>query len=280
MKIIRIVPISVSLILLIFTNLYPWVKVGHQTIGCIAQMNLAPATLEKMKPLLEGGSLADISTWADDVKRDNRVTKTWHYINLPVREDITEKDLPRFFGTDDSTKDNIISQVKKDIAALKDSGGPLDERREALKFLVHFIEDAHQPLHCADDGDRRGNFKQVKFIPPDSRKGRGKSIDLHLLWNSLLEVKAREEPGELAKRINGKCNAAQKQKWAGGSIEDWVYESYTIAKSKIYPGFPPGPVSEYTLPKNYYDEMRPIVEEQLEKAGIRLAMVLEDVFGK
>lgn len=266
-------------ILLLFTTGFPWGKVGHETIGYIAQANLSPATLEKLKPLLQGESVADISTWADDIKRRKRSTGVWHYINLPIRENISENDIPRFFSKHGHADGNIVSQVKKEIEELRSGRGSPQDRQEALKFLVHFIEDAHQPLHCVDDDDRGGNDKKVRFFAPNSRSGRGHLDNLHSLWDNLIEVKAAENPEDLARQINGRFNASQKLKLTSGSIDEWVFESYGIAKSKIYPGFPAGPSSAYPLPKNYFDEMRPVVDEQLEKAGVRLAKTLEKVFG-
>jgi hypothetical protein len=271
---------AATAVLLLMTSAFPWVKVGHRTICAVALMNMDPATLEKLKPLLGDETLVDIATWADEVKRGKRDTRAWHFINIPIRENIGERDLHRFFGMSRDSEDNIVSQVKKDIAELKNAGAPPRERGEALRFLVHFIGDAHQPLHCADDNDKRGNEKEVIFFPPDSRKGGGHPDNLHSLWNNLIEMKAAEDPEELAKRINGRWDALQKRKWASGTIESWVVESYAVARDRIYPGFAPGPASAHPLPKTYYDDMRPIVEEQLEKAGLRLAKTLEDIFGK
>jgi hypothetical protein len=265
--------------LLFFAHAFPWVKTGHQAIGYIAQMNLSPATIEKLKPLLQEGSLADISTWADTIKKLNHSTKAWHYIGLPIRENISKKDLNRFYSNHGQSDGNIVSQVNKDIAALQSKDGSLRNRQEALKFLVHFIEDAHQPLHCADDDDKRGNDKQVLFFSPDSRSDRGHLTDLHSLWNNMLDVKAsKEDPQVLGERLNRQIKPEQKQKWASGSIEDWVFESYSIAKNKIYKDLPAGPMSEYPLPNNYYDEMRPVADEQMEKAGVRLSFILNNIF--
>jgi S1/P1 Nuclease. len=267
----------VIITLVLFANAFPWGKVGHQTIGYIAQANLSPATIEKLKPLLQGESLADISTWADDIKRRKRSTGVWHYIDLPIRENITEQDIPRFYSKHGHVDGNLVSQVKKEIAELRSGHGSLQDRQETLKFLVHFIEDAHMPLHCADDNDAGGNDKQVRFFAPNSRSGRGHLDNLHSLWDNLIEVKAMEDPTELAERLNREFNASQKQKWTTGSIDDWVWESYSIAKNRIYPGFLAGPVSAFGLPRNYFNEMRPVVDEQLEKAGVRLARLLEEV---
>ena len=134
------------------------------------------------------------------------------------------------------------------------------------------------PLHCADDNDAGGNDKQVRFFAPNSR-GRGHLDNLHSLWDNLIEVKVAEDSQELASRLIRQINASQRQKWASGSIDDWVFKSYDIAKSRIYPGFPAGPVSAFALPRNYYAEMRPVVDLQLEKAGVRLARVLEGIYG-
>ena len=268
------------IVLLLVAVAFPWGKVGHQTIGYIAQANLSPATMEKLKPLLQGESLADISTWADEIKRKKRFTSAWHYIDLPIRENITESDIPRFYSKHGHTDGNLVSQVKKEISDLRSGRGSLQDQQEVLKFLVHFIEDAHMPLHCADDNDAGGNDKKVWFFAPNSRSGRGHLDNLHSLWDNLIEVKAAEDPQELASRLIRQINASQRQKWASGSIDDWVFESYGIAKSRIYPGFPAGPVSAFALPRNYFSEMRPVVDLQLEKAGVRLARVLEEIFEK
>ncbi len=94
-------------------------------------------------------------------------------------------------------------------------------------------------------------------------------------------MKAVEDPDQLGDELNRNISAAEKQRWDAGTVEDWAIESYRVAKNVIYPGLPAGAtVTVISLSRNYYSKMRPVCNEQLEKAGVRLAKVLEGVFGK
>ncbi len=269
-------------VLLCAVSIFPWCKIGHQTVAYIAQQNISQTAQEKMKPLLAGETLRDISTWADEYKKDHRKTAPWHYMNLPVRETVTVNNISHYYSSQSRhPTDNVVCQVNENIKSLKNSNSSFQEKQIALKFLVHFIGDMHQPLHVADDNDKRGNDKQVVYFKPESNKKKGHLTNLHPLWNNLIELKSnKEDPEELGKTLANKISKSEKSAWTSGTIDDWVIETYLIAKNVIYPGFSPGPTtSPVTLPKDYYGKMRPIVDQQLEKAGVRLAKVLDDIFG-
>lgn len=273
------------LVLLIFfflsTNAFPWGSVGHETVAYIAEQNISPATLEKLKPLLAGETLEEISTWADQYKQNHHATSGWHYIDLPIRESITVKDLPRFYSVKGHEDNNVISQIEKEINELKDSQTSFKDKQQDLKFLVHFIGDLHMPLHCSNDNDKGGNDKQVMFFSPDSKEARGHRTNLHSLWDNLIEIKAKEDPVQLGNQLDKAIRSTDKQKWDSGTIEDWAFETYLVTKKVIYPGFSPGPSTVViALSKDYYSRRRPYVDEQLEKAGIRLAYILQDIFGR
>ena len=273
-----------KLLLLIFVlflpfSVLPWGNVGHETVAYIAEKNLSLATLEKLKPLLNGETLEEISTWADTYKRNHKNTGPWHYIDLPVRENILENDLPKYYSQKGHDDANIVSQLENEVKTLKDESAPMKDRQVALKFLVHFVGDIHMPLHCSDDNDRGGNEKKVKYFSPKSMKGRGHTTNLHSLWDNLIEVKAAESYSEYGEELNHKIGQRNKLKWQSGTFEDWAFESYSIAKEVIYADMPAGP-AEKSLPKNYHHKMRKIADEQIEKAGVRLAYVLEGIFGK
>jgi len=262
--------------------IYPWGNVGHETVARIAEDNLSQVTLQRMKPLLAGESLEEISTWADQYKRSHRNTGPWHYINLPVRQNVSVQDLPRYYALNGHhPTDNVISQIEKDIRELKDSRTPLNRRQDDLKFLVHFMGDVHMPLHVGDDNDAGGNDKRVRYFSPASRSGRGHVTNLHSLWYNLVEVKAAEDPDQLGDDLNRKISTVEKQRWDSGTVEDWAIESYRVAKNAIYPALPEGAtLTVIPLSRDYYSKMRPVCDEQLEKAGVRLAKILEEVFGK
>jgi hypothetical protein len=253
-----------------------WGPVGHEIVAYIAQDNLTKTAKDKINTILDpGDDLASVSNWADWVREHGRhETGPWHYIDLPIRKDITVKD------EQDYCPDNncVINQLQIFEGILGDESQPKSKRLEALKFVVHFMGDLHQPLHCADDGDRGGNDKEVRYKTP-GRRGYGAKIKLHALWDRLIEIHTDEDPRQLATELEAKITSGDKSDWVTGDEKDWAFEGYLIAKTKIYDGMQAGP-QDYTdspLPSDYYDKMRPIVDEQLEKAGIRLANVLNTV---
>jgi hypothetical protein len=271
-----------ALLLLILLSLpaFPWGKVGHQTIAYIAEQNLDSLTLAKIKPLLSGESIEDVSIWADQYKTNHRNTGPWHYINLPVRQNLSVKDVARF-ETSGKPGANLISQINEDIALLKSGKGSFSEKQTALWFLIHFIGDLHMPLHVGEDSDRGGNGKPVRYFSPTSSSNKGHVTNLHSLWDNLVEVKAAEDPAELGAELNRKITDTEKVAWKSGTIEDWAVESYTVSKNTIYVGFSAG-ATETAVPlaKDYHSKMRPVCDEQIEKAGVRLAYVLEQVLGQ
>ncbi len=253
-----------------------WGPVGHETVAYIAQDNLAAAAKAKIATLLDqGDDLASISNWADQVRQFGRPeTAPWHFIDLPIRKDLTLKDEQEYCPNNDC----VLNQLQIFQGILGDASKPKSKRLEALKFIVHFMGDLHQPLHCADDNDRGGNEKLVRFKDP-GKPGHGAKIKLHALWDHLIEPKTGEDPRQLATELEGKITAGEKKAWVGGNEKNWAFESYMIAKTKVYKGMDPG-TQDYTdnpLPSEYFDKMRPIVDQQLEKAGIRLAFVLNEI---
>ena len=266
-----------------------WGPVGHEVIAFIAQDNLTPKTKSKIMELAypmdvrlmnrSYPDLASMSNWADQIRPSRPETAPWHFIDLPIRKDITKTDEANYCPDNNCVVNQL--QIFEDILSEYSNGNyskPKADRLEALKFIVHFVGDLHQPLHCADDGDRGGNDKLVRFKDP-GRPGRGSRIKLHALWDGLIETHTDEDPRALASRLEKDLNDKKWVIWCKGNENDWALESYQIAKTKIYPGMDPG-AQDYTdkpLPNDYYSKMRPIVDEQLEKAGIRLAFVLEEV---
>ncbi len=280
--------------LLLATRAAAWGPVGHETVAYIAEDNLTPAAKQKIDAILDqGDDLASISNWADEIRESHKWTAQWHFIDLPIRKDITVKDEEDYCPSSNC----VVDQLQIFEGTLGDESKPKSKRLEALKFVVHFMGDLHQPLHCADDNDRGGNEKLVRFKMP-GRRGHGAKIKLHALWDHLIETRTEEDPRELATELEKGITDEEKEEWTksadspsesaqpnhparlGASQEaDWAFESYTIAKTQIYPGFEPGP-QDYTdnpLPSDYYSKMRPIVDRQLEKAGIRLAYVLNEI---
>jgi len=258
---------------------FPWGSVGHKTVARIAEDNLSPTAMAKIKPLLAGKTLEEISIWPDIYKRNHSNTGPWHYINLPVRKTLSVSDIPMYCSSNGHhPTDNIIDQIHKNIRELKSSNTTFSEKQYALSFLVHLIGDLHMPLHVGDDNDLGGNQKQVRYFSPVSRSNKGHVTNLHSLWDNLIEVKAFEDPDYLGRELEMKITPADRAAWDTGTVEDWAMESYAVAKKTIYPSLPVGPTAAVIpLMRDYHSHIRPICDKQLEKAGVRLAFILEAI---
>ena len=266
------------LIPLIFESLaFPWCDAGHETILAVAKRHLTASTQEKLKPFLDGDSLESLSLWAEKRKTTDKTTIPWHYIDIPVREKIVLKDFYDFFSSKTNAEPNLIKQLEIESEILKDLHAPFERRKYSLCYLVHLMGDLHDPLNCADDNDRHGKDKAVQYTGPKTAKPRIQMTTLKDLWDNLIEVKAQENPQTYAFKLSSKFTSEDRIKWQYGSFEEWAYESFCIAKKDIYTRLPAG-AAELKLTTKYYDKMRPLVDLQIEKAGVRLAFLLEQIF--
>ena len=118
---------------------------------------------------LLGVSMAEVSTWADEVRGQRRETGPWHYINIPI-------DAPHTRSADFCSKEGCVVSKIDDLVEILHTSNDRAERAEALKFLIHFVGDMHQPLHCGDRKDRGGNDTKVNYF--------GQAYNLHRLWDS------------------------------------------------------------------------------------------------
>ena len=163
-----------SLLIIQFaTPAWAWGRLGHRVIAKLAERHLTPATKAAIAELLEPGeSLADCSTWADEHRRELPKTAPWHYVDVPLDE-------PRYddrFAGDAPAKGYIVPKIREFKAILKDRSRPVEERRFALRFLVHLVEDLHMPLHVGENHDKGGNTLQVRWFDRGS--------NLHRVWDS------------------------------------------------------------------------------------------------
>jgi S1/P1 Nuclease len=262
---------------------FAWGPVGHETVAYIAEDHLTPVAKQAVESLLGADlDLADVSNWADQVRLTSRPeTAGWHFIDIPDRRGgVVESDEPNFCSQ--GSHDNcVVNQIGLDEAQLANARATAVQKLEALKFLVHFVGDVHQPLHCADDSDRGGNEKVVRFVKPASRSTTGTKIKLHALWDRLIEIQTKESARELASELEQSITDSELSSWQSGTPADWAWESFEIAHDAIYSEFSAGPTdsSGVALPRDYYStKMRDIVNTQLERAGIRLAWVLNELF--
>jgi hypothetical protein len=226
-----------------------WDDFGHRLVARMAYMKLEPGVRSQVDDLLGGGvdAFIEASQWADRSKAGRPNTVPWHYVNIPLETDGYDR-------ARDCPKDNcIVEKLGQFVEVLKSNTATKPQKREALRFVVHFAADIHQPLRCADRNDRGGTDVPLVW---DRRNTNLREIwDHYVLTNTLSQIM---------------------DSTADGTMVDWCNESHEIARRVAYEGLPGngGSVSQA-----YIDTARAVATDRLGKAAARLATLLNEVFG-
>ncbi|HEY6273763.1 MAG TPA: S1/P1 nuclease [Terriglobales bacterium] len=239
---------------------FGWGHEGHQVVALIAGHNMTPAALERAKAILGGASLEDVASWADDYRHDHPETGPWHYIDIPLAD--SKIDMARECPDGQC----VIGQTEHFLTVLKDPAADPATKAKALKFVIHFVGDLHQPLHDEDNGDKGGNERHVIFD--------GRPDNLHWVWDTGLLEDIGRNPEELAAELEAKITPQDRAEWMKGSMEDWVLEGHRLAQRVAYGDL--GSENPASITPAYERQADPVIETQLEKAGVRLAYLLND----
>jgi nuclease S1 len=262
-RIIGIIAIIFT-ILLVTPSAGAWGRTGHRVAAMLAEERLTPQALLAIHELLGPDvSLANISTWADEIRDVEGIGSTWHYVDVPITES-------RYDAKYCQPEGCVVGKIKDFERVLRDPKADKLAKQEALKFFVHFIEDMHQPLHVWDTGSKGGNLMQVLFFDQDS--------SLHRVWDSdIIERYPVEEA--LLRDVKQAVNPALAAKWSKGTPEQWATESLLAARKAYYlPSTSTVMPSGTKLDEGYCRIVLPIIREQLAKAGTRVAWALNQVF--
>ena len=237
---------------------YLWNATGHRTVGKIAEYHLKSSTKRKIKKLLNGKSLAFVSTHADEIKSDKRFNDfyTWHYVNMPM--DINYED------SEKNPKGDLATGIAYCKKIIKDENSSDADKAFYLKMLVHFIGDLHQPMHVGLAEDKGGNDFKLQWFYKDS--------NLHRVWDTEMINSYGMGYIELAKNADV-LTKEQVENIQKGTVIDWINETHVLTNN-IYDSVK----EEDNLRYRYsYDNFK-TVRSQLQIAGIRLAKVLNDLF--
>lgn len=247
-----------------------WNRKGHATIAAIAEANLTPAAQARVKALLKNDldvfgqasgrtSLSEIASWADEM-RDwvSPPSKVAHSRANPVCRD----------EPGPCKNGNCVDyNIRAYLAVLKSADSTQRERNEALKFVVHLVGDLHQPLHSGSNGDRAGKFSaRLEASSPAS------GLTLHKLWDSnLLDAALAGSRSDAELKGAGKL--------PGDAIGQWMQEARQLSRQHVYeplPGFAckVGFSEPLVLDEAYQLQAVPVIRLQIERAGLRLAQLL------
>ena len=230
---------------------FGWGKEGHMMTADIAHQHMTKAAKDSLKAYLGDMDIEQASTWMDEIKRDTSLDylKPLHYINIDAG-----------MNYDSMSQNNIVSELTKVIAELRDrSHHTKAEIVFDLKVLIHLVGDLHQPLHVGYGSDRGGNSVKFTLI--------GDSSNLHRVWDT--EIIRRERiTTNLLERILEKGHIANTDKI---DVVAWMNESRSELKA-VYD-------FKGNLEENYLEKNTKLVEKQLLRGGLRLATILNSVFG-
>lgn len=257
-------------LLFIFANLFSlavsggagaWGREGHEVVGWLAEEALTQTVRAEVRALLADEpdpTLAGVSTWADTVRDspDWRHTSRWHWVNLPREQPcsyVPERDCPQ--------GNCVVGAIAAQLAVLADRSRPDTERAIALKLLVHFVGDIHQPFHAGFGEDRGGNLTQVRWLQA--------GWNVHALWDSAVVKVAGLAPIDYAAQLRGTAPLPpDRSLLMEDPAAEWALESCrAIINNALYP-------ERGRVTRSYMDRVRPLAEHRLRQAGSRLAALL------
>lgn len=247
-----------------------WGDEGHRVVALIAESRLTPAARQHVQHLLGGTdvreAMSNASVWADQIKWKRPETRPWHYVDI-------ERGSGGYDRRRDCPNDDcVVEQIERETATLAQPGVSAPIKSEALKFLIHFMGDLHQPLHCADNHDRGGN--EVRVLLGKKR------TNLHAVWDSGVVKELGRKPSRVAEQLETEITFEHAKEWQRGTFEKWANETFGIGQSSVYAAaLSHGPTdAPVILPSDYAATQSGIVKTQLEKAGVRLAGLLNAMF--
>ncbi|HEY5850636.1 MAG TPA: S1/P1 nuclease [Lysobacter sp.] len=245
-----------------------WGRLGHRLVASLAWADLTPAARAAVTQLLAGEpepTLAGIANWADELREHDpdlgKRSSKWHYVN--IAEDGCVYQQPRHCPNGDC----VVEAIRTQTAILADTKRSQAERLQALKFVVHFVGDAHQPLHAGYGHDKGGNDFQVNF------EDRGSN--LHSLWDSgMLRNAGLDEPAYLQRLRAMPAATLTPGKPLPPQSAAWAEHACAIVRR---PGFYPARAS---IGPDYVQTWRSLAEAQLRLGGAELAATLNAALGQ
>jgi len=273
---IKTLLLFIALILNSF-NAHGWGSKGHRIITAIAEARLDQASKDAIKELLGDETFVSISTWADGMKSnpDYKYASVYHYVNIP-----DDKTYEKLLESEKNPKGDVVWAILHYEDVLKNKKALPKERTEALKFLVHFIEDVHQPLHTGRKDDKGGNT--IKLMWDNSEQ------NLHQIWDSsLIESRGYSYTEYVDNEITPLSTSLEKDfgTWENEGVYTWVTESTDLCK-EIYDKLPSycstkdGSTTPVLNKYKYITDDIGTVDKRLIQAGIHLAAELNRVFQK
>lgn len=248
---------SLLLCFIFSLSAFGWGATGHRATGWIANKYLSKKARKAIEQILNGQSLAMASTWMDEVRSDSTFDymTDWHWVTIPYDQNYEQ-----------STKNpngDIIQTLERIIGELKSKKFSAQEQAQRIRILIHLVGDIHQPLHVGGKNDKGGNDVKIMWFRVDS--------NLHRVWDSDIIDGTQLSYTELAESLD-KPSATEFKTWQKATVREWANESQAYQK-QVYD------YGSGRLGYRYSYLYLPIVRQRLLQAGVRLAGVLNEIYG-
>lgn len=245
-------------IILFSVSAYSWGPTGHRVVGLIAERHLSKKAKKAIDRLLKKETLAEVSTFMDFIRSDNtkRHMSPWHYMTIPSGSTYEEAGTPK-----NGDVYVTINRLREELVSKKFTE---EDEAFALKCLVHLIGDLHQPLHVGNGEDKGGNDVDVDYFWAKS--------NLHRVWDSGMIDGQKYSYTEYVEWIDH-ASDEQITKWQSTGVLGWAMESLSH-RDQVY-DLPDSKKISYRYDYNNIE----LVNERLLQAGIRLAGVLNEIYG-
>jgi hypothetical protein len=239
-------------------------ETGHRVTGAIAENYLTEQTKAALVNILGTESLAEISTYADEMRSSpehfwQKVASPYHYVTVPKGKNYEDVGIPKqgdaFWALNMYSK--MVNNPKSTPA----------DKVLAIKMIVHLIGDLHQPLHVGNGLDRGGNSVKLKYF--------NRTTNLHSVWDSKMIDDTKLSFTELTLWLNEKITKDHLKAWSNIDPLIWIKESAEMRET-IYPK----DLADPSLGYKYKYEQLPKLKVQLQKSGVRIAAYLNNLLKK
>jgi hypothetical protein len=271
----QIIAISLS-VFLGSANVFGWGPEGHAIIAAVAEARLTNATRDTALALLGNQTLASIASWADEVRAQRDYTYNWHFVDIPKSSIAFLESRDCFLPTDKHQgaatdhQNCVVDRITLFEQALATAGG---NREEALKFLVHFVGDVHQPFHSIGDA-AGGNTIRISLFGSTNCPFRGKNApcNLHSAWDDGLIEHTGRSQSQYVTFIQSLIAQQHLDANQPGQPADWANAAHKLAQAAwVNQGG--------SIDQTYFNAQINAVNTQLALAAIRLANAIEQTLG-
>jgi len=271
----RFLMLAASAVALLPSSAFAWGKTGHRVVAAIADTQLSGLARAQIQQLLgPGESLDEAANWPDEMRSApgdfwQKTSVPWHYMDF---NGIIYDHAP--------PEGDALEAIEHYAGVLRDPKASLPDKQTALRFVVHLVGDLHQPLHVGREGDEGGGKIKVTFF--------GKPTNLHVVWDSSIVDNEQLSFTELAAKLERHTSPQDIVDSWDVNPRDWVSESAQV-RERLYADLPRAKKQTGKKKRKGADELpdvsygyifkfQPVIEEQLQRAGVRLAAYLNAIY--